>query len=322
MPTWSGILDELTKIKDDPARFDKTRRKYLKELYDYTGRNVILYATKWTPNDRNISPETISIVEEDIQGLMTVVHGLEGTDLDLILHSPGGSGETAEFFVEYLRSKFNNIRVFIPQGAMSAATMIACGADEIIMGKHSYLGPIDPQMLLPTPFGVRAIPAYAILEQFEKAKKEYKEDSSILAIWMPILGQYGPGLIMECEHAIALSRDVIENFLRKYMFKDEENAKAKADKIALFLSDHNRFKSHGRHIGRDLAKKNGLRINDLEKDQILQDLVLSVFHSTTHTHSATNAAKIIENHKGIALIKLQKTISMPIVMKKEETENT
>jgi ClpP class serine protease len=28
--------------------------------------------------------------------------------------------------------------------AMSAATMIACAADVIVMGKHSFLGPIDP----------------------------------------------------------------------------------------------------------------------------------------------------------------------------------
>jgi ClpP class serine protease len=48
--------------------------------------------------------------------------------------------------------------------------MLACAADELIMGKHSSIGPIDPQFILNTPTGVQAVPAHAILEQFEKAQ--------------------------------------------------------------------------------------------------------------------------------------------------------
>ena len=65
------------------------RRKYLVAAHQHTGRNVILYASKWTQGDPT-SPETVSINEEDLQGLMEVIHGLEGDELDLILHSPGG----------------------------------------------------------------------------------------------------------------------------------------------------------------------------------------------------------------------------------------
>jgi len=73
----------------------------------------------------------------------------------------------------YLRSKFTHIRIIIPYGAMSAATMLACGADELVMGKHSFLGPIDPQVIVHTRLGLQVIPAQAILEQFERAKKPY-----------------------------------------------------------------------------------------------------------------------------------------------------
>ena len=48
-----------------------------------------------------------------------------------------------------------------------------------------------------------------------------------------------------------------------------------------------------------------LRIEYLEKDSQLQDLVLSVFHATTHTFSSTPAMKIIENQNGKAFIKIQ-----------------
>lgn len=94
-----------------------------------------------------------SITNEDLSGLMEVVHGLTGPNLDLILHSPGGSPAAAEALVKYIRSKFDHVRVIVPQMAMSAATMISCSANSIVMGKHSFLGPIDPQFLLPTGVG-------------------------------------------------------------------------------------------------------------------------------------------------------------------------
>ena len=38
-----------------------------------------------------------------------------------------------------------DIRAIVPQLALSAGTMVALACKEIIMGKHSSLGPIDPQ---------------------------------------------------------------------------------------------------------------------------------------------------------------------------------
>jgi len=52
----------------------------------------------------------------------------------------------------------------------------------------------------------------------------------------------------------------------------------------------------------------GLIIENLEDDQEFQDLILSVFHATTHTFNGTNAVKIIENHMGKAFIKQQKMV--------------
>ena len=77
---------------------------------------------------------------------MTCIHGMDcSKGLDLVLHTTGGSPAAAEAIVNYLRAKFgNDIRVIVPQLAMSAGTMIACSAKQIIMGKQSSLGPIDP----------------------------------------------------------------------------------------------------------------------------------------------------------------------------------
>ena len=144
MPTWGEILKEFQQSapKDGPPQFDLVRRKYLLQLSEFTKRAVILYASKWTQPDPNVAPESVSIVDEDIQGLMEVIHGVKATELDLIIHSPGGSLEAAEAFVLYLRTKFNHIRVIVPQQAMSAATMIACAADSISAPRMGQFLPI------------------------------------------------------------------------------------------------------------------------------------------------------------------------------------
>lgn len=318
MPTWGEILKELREIMEREKKppFDMVRRKYLKKLSEYTGRNTILYATKWTqPGD--IPSEMISLTDEDIQGFMEVTSGLSGDTLDLIIHSPGGSAEATEALVIYLRSKFAHIRAIIPYGAMSAATMLACAADEIIMGKHSFIGPIDPQVIVYTRLGRRAIPAQAIIEQFERAKKECKEDPKNLGVWLPIIEQYGPALIVECEHAIDLSKNLVLEWLTKYMFKNEDGEEI-AKKVAETLANHSLFKSHRRHIDRKQAKKIGLKITDLEIDDKLQDLILSIFHATTHTFDGTGAVKIIENHMGKAFIKQLRVVVPPQQPKLQE----
>lgn len=315
MPTWSGILEELSldsKENKKPPNFDGIRRKYLFKLYEYTRRPVILYATKWT-QPGGTPPDLISIVDEDIQGIMEVIHGLKGPNLDLILHSPGGSAESAEAIVEYLRSKFDHIRVIVPQQAMSAATMMALGADIIMLGKHSFLGPIDPQFIFNTPLGQRMIPAQAILDQFALAKEECGNPAS-LGTWLPMLSQYGPDLLIQCNNAISLSQEIIKGWLVKYMFKDDQERGIKAHVISDWLSKHGEFKSHRRHISRDQLENHGVKIDRLEADEKAQDLFLSVFHSTTHTFSGTPAVKIIENHEGKAFINqflIQQIVSAP-----------
>jgi len=124
-------------------------------------------------------------------------------------------------------------------------------------------------------------------------------------VWLPIIEQYGPALIVECEHAIDLSRSLVIDWLKRYMYGNEHDGHKVAERVASTLSEHTLFKSHGRHIDRSQAKEIGLKITDLESDKILEDLVLSVFHATTHTFGATGAVKIIENQMANAYIKHQ-----------------
>ena len=302
MPSWGGVLKEINELLPrDKRALDLVRRKYIAAQANHSKRAVILYATKWTEPGANVPPNMLSISDVDIQGLMEVMHGVKEAELDLILHSPGGSIASADACVQYLRSKFKHIRVFVPQAAMSAATMIACAADEVVMGKHSFLGPIDPQLILATSLGARMIAAQAILDQFDRAKQEC-QDPSRLAVWLPMLQQYGPDLLVQCENVSALSKDLVREWLESYMFKGLTDGPAKAQHIAGWLANHANFKLHGKYINREVLRTNGLKIIDLEKDESQRENILSIFHAATHTFAHSGAVKIIENHIGNAYI--------------------
>lgn len=305
MPTWGEILAELQATPPAPngaLDFDTVRRKYLARLHDLTGRDTILYSSDWLTG----KPDT-SIVLEDMHGLMSACKGLAGPDLDIILHSPGGSPDATAAIVRYLRGKYTNIRVFVPLAAMSAATMWALASNEIWMGKHSQLGPIDPQM------GINGgyYPARAILEQFDRAKRELQADPSLLSAWLPILQGYGPSLLEQCEQAEELSKRLVRDWLRRYMLPPTPGRTAKAARIAAYFANYERHKSHGMGIGRDAARDRGVVIHDLESNQDLQDAVLSVHHATMLTFQGP-AVKIIENHLGVAFVKISQQVAIQL----------
>lgn len=292
MPSWGQVLTEIIGSKR-PDALDFVRRKYLKELHTYTGRNVIAYYSGWLKNPNIYG---VQISDADKNGFMSAIHGLDRTiGLDLILHTPGGEIAATESLVHYLRKMFGvNIRVVIPQIAMSAGTMIACSGKEVFMGKQSNLGPIDPQ------FG--GIPAQGVIDEFDTALRAIKQDPASAHLWQVIVGKYHPTFLGECRYAITWSKNIVKCWLETGMFLGDSTAREKAKKVVKCLSDHKRTKTHSRHFSIDDCKKYGLKISDLESDARMQDLVLTVHHCFMHTFTNSNAIKITENHNGIALI--------------------
>lgn len=297
MPTRDEIRKEILGIKGGAQ--DDIRRKYITDLHKYTNRDTIFYASAFASKKLPQIPGfLISITQEDIQGFMSALHNLKGKQLDLVLHSPGGSLEAADQIVQYLRSKYDHIRAIIPQNAMSAATMLACACDVIIMGKHSAIGPIDPQITFPTPNGHFTAPAQAILDEFETAKKEVVADPKTAPLWVSKIQAYPQGFLTICQNTIDLSIDKVTEWLNSYMFADKKENQQHGRKIAEWLGDTSEHKTHGRPIGISKAREIGLKVDALEDDQDLQEKVLSLFHATTVTLEITNCMKFVENQNG------------------------
>jgi hypothetical protein len=320
VPTWGQILKEVNESARvrAPASpdLDGIRHKYLQGLSKLSGRAVISYASGWLQK-RN-SRITYSVEGSDVHGFMECCYGVKERELDLVLHSPGGSPQAAEQILEYLRTRFDYIRAIVPLQAKSAATMIALGCDEILVGAHSELGPIDPQILVPVPEGSRFAPAHAILRDFERAKEQCKQDVSSIAAWTPILRSYAGGLIEFCNQAIQLSMEVVASWLGRYMLSHDdmnipENERGlKATQIAEWFGSadsYDRFRTHARPIRYPELQGLGLRIRRLEDDDDLQDAVLSILHVNEITFNGP-AAKIIENHDNRRMVVVEQNIAI------------
>ena len=297
MADWSEILTEL---QDNKGDFDSVRRKYLKSLHDNTERNVIAYYSGWLQKQ---SAPKLAINDLDKNAFMATIRGLDREKgLDLLLHTPGGDVAATESIIDYLTTMFKDIRVIVPQLAMSGGTMIACAANEIVMGKHSSLGPIDPQFQMPAGGSVAA---HGVLEEFKQAYEEIKNDQNRIFVWQPILSKYTPTLIGECKRAIEWAETIVREKLTERMLsgiKDKKERNKKINKIMEELGDHSISLSHGRHLSHKKCKEMGLTVTSLEEDQVFQELVLSVHHAMMHTLERTGTTKIVENHNGAAYI--------------------
>lgn len=299
MPNWGEVLTEIqgTRI-DNPL--DTVRRKYLKVMNEYTGRNVITYYSGFLQKNNG----NTSIDDNDKNALMQAVYGLDKSKgLDIVLHTPGGGTAATESIVTYLRSVFgNDIRAFIPQMAMSAGTMIALSCREIIMGKQSNIGPIDPQF--------SGMSCAGVIEEFENAVQSIKEDPASAQLWQVIVSKYHPTFLGDCQKAIQWSNNMVFEWLKTNMLSCNANPDADAQRIIDTLGSHKETYTHSRHIHIDECQNLGIKVIPLEsfeKKEIqgckdLQDCVLTIHHTYMHTFSNSSALKIVENHIGSAMI--------------------
>ncbi len=310
MPNWGKVLEEIEKERIEclnqakvferksSQAINTVRSRYLKKLHKATQRNVICYYSGWLSKP-NVNSELLSINDEDMNGFMMAVNELDRSKgLDLFLHTPGGGLYATQGIVSYLHSMFDgNIRAIIPEIAMSAGTMISCCCKEILMGKHSNLGPIDPQ--------INGEPAESVRKCFEDAIKDIKNDNEARFAWDSILRKYPLTFLSQCEKSVAKSKTFVKRKLLDVMFDNDDEKDTKVNKIIKALSKSG---VHSEHLMFDKCKEIGLNVSPIETAEgidgsELQDLILTVHHCYMHLMMNTTAIKIIENHNGIALAK-------------------
>jgi ClpP class serine protease len=128
------------------------RIKLYSELELERNRPLIVYVTSGRsgPNGQvgHMDADAIPELCDQLEKLPEKVEGL-----DLLIVSDGGDPMVAWRSITLLRERTDHLAVLIPQGAYSAATLLALGANEILMHPNGNLGPVDPQIRVRTEKG-------------------------------------------------------------------------------------------------------------------------------------------------------------------------
>jgi hypothetical protein len=306
MESWIDIqreIEEAGKAKQQPADFDTVRRASYKKLAALSGRPLIVYASAFhVPIKSQLAGPMLSLDLADKDGFREVVRNLDGPQVDVFIHSPGGSPEAVESVVAILRSKFNDVRFIVTGAAKSAATMLVMSGNSLLMTEAAELGPTDPQEIVGSP---RPSPAGAVLDQFNKAKKEVARNPSLIGGWLPILQQYGPSLLVECENHIKLAESLVAGWLERHMFAGQKAPRAKAKKLARYLANDKNFLSYGRRVDAKMLKAHGAsvdRVEDLPDE--LRAAIDRVHLTVMATLDSTAAVKLFENSSDAVLIRM------------------
>ena len=125
------------KVKQPPVLFDKTQT-LIAEITTRLGGPLIAY---WN-NPRG------SVCDNDVVALYEILEKLGKQEIIyLFIKSDGGNGQSSLRLVNLLRQYCGRFVALVLLECASAATMIALGADDIILGPMAYLTPVDTSLV-------------------------------------------------------------------------------------------------------------------------------------------------------------------------------
>lgn len=251
------------------------RVELIEKIEDKRSSSVICYITGDRPGpfSAKIADDAIRIFSHHLDVLKKV------RQLDLFLYSRGGNMITPLRLVRLLREHCEKFSVLIPYRAHSAATLIALGADEIIMGRFSELSPVDPATVHPfnpadpndpkkkLPISVEDVTSYFLL-----AKERGKiHDEQMVNVFNELANKIHPLALGNIYRGYRMARLLAEKMLLLHM--NEEKDKHKVEEIIKKLTET--LCIHGYQITREEAEKEiGLEVSipDPELEKLMWSL--------------------------------------------------
>ena len=224
--------------------------------------NLIIYVS-------NFNPSLPTVLEQkDFYYLKDILDSVpKGEDLDFYIETPGGSVTAAEEIVRYIHSEYDKVYFVI------------CGET-----KTGSLGPIDTQIL--SSRGL--ISAYDYIEWFNTKRKEAEVENKLNLVDEIIISKIIPGELNGAIHELKYAEDLVKEWLYKYKFKKWDKTetrkitvtaamkKRKASMIAHKLSNHSKWRTHGRSLKIEDLEEVGLKIINLDNEGELGILVYKI----------------------------------------------
>lgn len=278
----------------------------------------------------------VQLMQDDFYTIYDLLVNRKGIgNIDFYIETPGGSGETAEDIVRFLHGNFESVSFVISGEAKSAGTIIVLSGDDILMTKTGSMGPIDAQMKI----GRSIISAYDYMEWVDDKREEAEINGKLNPFDATMVAQITPGELGSVYHALKFAEDLVVEWLINYKFKKwsetetrkipvtDEMKTNRANEIAKELTNHSKWRSHGRSIKIDDLEKIGVKITKVDDDPILSDIVYRIqtvcrllFESTTvFKIFATQENKIFKQAVQSGMpVKIPQNVTQPDVVEIEQ----
>jgi len=223
----------------------------------------------------------ISLEQTDFYVFHDLLSNKKKKSVDVYIETPGGSGETAEEIVRFLHNNFDTVSFIVSGEAKSAGTLIVLSGDEIWMTETGSLGPIDAQVKI----GRSVVSAYDYVEWVNEKRKEAETQGTLNPFDATMVAQITPGELSGVYHALKYAEELVVEWLVNYKFRKWDKTETKkesvtldkkkkrAEEVATELTNHAKWRLHGRSIKIDDLENIGLKIKRVEDDPKLRDLV-------------------------------------------------
>ena len=246
------------------------RIKIYKDIEKKRGNPLIVYVTS---QRKGAAGSMAADAVEEFIDQIELIDGVKNRNVDLYIESTGGDPLTSWRIISLLRTKFEKITVFVSHSAFSAATLLALGADEIIMGPFASLGPIDPQITTKKADGSTQQFGYEDVISFLNFVKEeagLTEQQYIQIALDKLCSVVEPTVLGFAKRSSSLSVSMGEKMLQMHMIDSEK--KLQAGTIATKLNKS--YFNHGHALSRKDAKAIGLNVQDMDSE--LEKLIWEV----------------------------------------------
>jgi hypothetical protein len=225
------------------------------------------------------------------------------TELDFMIVSLGGDPMVAWRIMSLIRARgIGKVYVLIPQSAYSAATLLALGANEIVMHPNGHLGPVDMQIIAQSEgksqqFSTEDISAFLEFVRERLLITDQRHLRRLFEKTCNEVGTLGLGFTSRSSRlAVALS----ERLLNMHMPEASE-----VSKKSLIESLSRQFHSHSYPVSRKEALELGLSVNK-EQDSAMEALMWKLwldieedlaerrpFHPVTELMNSPRAADVL-----------------------------
>ena len=248
------------------------KKQLIQQIEGLRKSRIITYLTsdRQGPFNARIAMDVIPLISKQLQIIGKT------QNIDLFLYSTGGDTMVPWRLVSMIREYCDKFSVLVPYKAHSSATMIALGADEIVMSNLSEISPIDPStanVFNPQdpqnpqnkiPISVEDVMAYFDLAKNKFGIKNDEELSRIFNKFVEANPQIHPLALGNVNRIHNLIRVLAKRLLKSHKTSIKED---EIDKIVDYFTE--KLYSHQYFIGRKEAREDlGLKMV-VDADDIL-----------------------------------------------------